>query len=158
MPSAERIARAISTECACLRARQAARALSRRYDAELRSAGVRISQLTILVGVAMFGADGAPISALAEAIALDRTTLSRNLQPLVREGLLRQASHPRDARSRVVVLSPKGEKTLADAYPLWKRAQQATRESLGEEGLAGVTRALELVASRIVGGDQPADE
>jgi DNA-binding MarR family transcriptional regulator len=126
-----RAARKIAKECPVQRVREASRLLSRVYDEALRPLGIQGSQLSVLVAVAMFGERGAMIGALAQALVLDRTTLTRNVQPLEKAGLLRVARSPEDARARVVVLTRAGERTIESAYPLWEQAQERLRDSLG---------------------------
>jgi DNA-binding MarR family transcriptional regulator len=72
------------------------------------------------------------INDLAEKMAMDRTTLSRNLKPLVRSGLL-EVRPGEDGRRRLVRTTPAGEQALEEAYPLWQHAQQETVSVLGEE-------------------------
>jgi len=145
MPTTQQIARTIANECTCLRLRGAARSLTRSYDAELRAAGLKLSQLSILVAVAMFGEDGASMKRLAEVIAMDRTTLTRNLQPLAKAAWIRIAAAPNDARSRTVSLTRAGAEVLEQAFPLWKRAQTAARKALGPEHFEALNAELSHV-------------
>jgi DNA-binding MarR family transcriptional regulator len=124
-------ARKIAKECPGLRARQASRMLTRVYDDALRPLGMQMPQLSVLVATAMFGENGANVGDLARALVMDRTTLSRNLGPLEKSGLLRVARSPRDARVRIVFLSPAGERTLVSALPLWEAAHARIRDVLG---------------------------
>jgi DNA-binding MarR family transcriptional regulator len=91
------------------------------------------------------------INELAERMVMDRTTLSRNLKPLVRSGLL-EMKPGEDGRTRLVRLTPAGEQALEEAYPLWQRAQQQTVSALGEERyealLGDVARTVSLVAAK----------
>ncbi len=65
-------------------------------------------------------------------MSIDRTTLTRNLQPLAREGLLRISAR-RGERASAVRLTPKGERALVAAVPLWEKAQRRFVERVGEE-------------------------
>ena len=123
-----------------MRARQTSRLLSRLYDETLRPTGLQISQLTVLVAVARFGEGGARIGALADALAMERTTLTRSLGPLERSGLVRIARAPLDARARIVLLTAAGERALEAAFPLWEKAQKRLGALLGRRG-AGELRA-----------------
>jgi DNA-binding MarR family transcriptional regulator len=77
------------------------------------------------------GADGRPsLPDLARSLNVDRTTLTRNLQPLVREGRLR-ISEGRAERASTVRLTPKGERALATTAPLWVKAQTRFVEHFG---------------------------
>jgi DNA-binding MarR family transcriptional regulator len=140
-------ARRIAKECPGLRAREASRLLSRVFDEALRPVGIQNSQLSVLVAVAMFAEDGANIGALAQALSLDRTTLTRNVQPLEKAGLLRVARSPTDARTRIVVLTRAGERMIDAAYPLWEQARKRIRDSFGGKRVDALQVQLtELVA------------
>jgi DNA-binding MarR family transcriptional regulator len=125
-----------------MRVRQASRVLTKIYDTELRSTGLQESQLAVLVAIAHFGEGGAPIGGIARAIKLDRTTLTRNLGPLEKAGLVRVARSPDDARTRTVLLSRAGERMILTALPLWEKAQKKVREALGDEVVADVSSNL----------------
>ena len=74
----------IEETCACLNVRKAARAVTQLYDEVLQPTGLRSTQFNLLVAVALAGE--APVTRLAEALVMDRTTLARNLKPCVRQG------------------------------------------------------------------------
>src|SRR5262245_16617592 len=112
MEKFEALARSIASECACLRARKAARTLTNLYDQYLRPLGLEMSQLSVLAAVAHFGEAGAQLGRLAEVLSLDRTTLTRNLGPLEKAGWVRVARSPTDARSRLVFLTRSGERAI----------------------------------------------
>ncbi len=114
---------AVPQTCACLNARRQARALTRQYDAALKPAGLTISQFSVLVGLKLAGPT--PLQALAEAQGLERTTLTRNLRPLERDGLIRSVPG-NDKRQHLFTLTQTGEHILAQAYPLWEKAQAMT--------------------------------
>lgn len=122
----------IATHCTCVRVRRASRALTRLYDESLRPTGLQASQLTTLVAIAMYGDDGANIGVLADGLVMDRTTLTRNLVPLEKAGLVRVARDPNDARVRLVFLTRQGERAIEAAYPLWERTHELVRNALGE--------------------------
>jgi DNA-binding MarR family transcriptional regulator len=82
---------------------------------------------------------------LAEALVMDRTTLTRNLRPLAKQGWLSLRSSAKDGRSRVVTLTTAGEKALETAFPLWKRAQSAAKKGLGAAELATLGAALDRI-------------
>ena len=108
----------------------AARAVTREYDEVLRPAGLRSTQFTILVAASF--ADGIPLNRLAAMIGLERTTLTRNLAVIEREGLIRVENV--DRRTRNVVITSKGSARLDNALPLWAQAQRKLRTRLGEQG------------------------
>ena len=139
--------REVARACACANLRRAARALTQLFDEALAPSGLRVTQFTLLVTSRLAGES--TINELAERMAMDRTTLSRNLKPLVRSGLL-EVRPGEDGRRRLVRLTPAGEQALEEAYPLWQQAQQETVGVLGEERhealLGDVARAVSLAA------------
>jgi DNA-binding MarR family transcriptional regulator len=145
MTEAVKLARKISKECAGVRVRQVSRLLSRVYDDCLRPLGLQESQLSVLVAVAMFGEKGAQMGTLADRLLMDRTTLTRNIVPLEKAGLVRVARSADDARARVVLLSPSGERTIEAAYPRWEEAQSKVRRALGAQRFEGLRSQLSEV-------------
>ena len=114
--------------CACLNFRKAARAVTQLFDAMLQPSGLRSTQFVILVAI---GAEGRPtLPALSRALNVDRTTLTRNLKPLAREGLLR-VNGARGERASAARLTHKGERVLAATVPLWEKAQKRFVDQFG---------------------------
>jgi DNA-binding MarR family transcriptional regulator len=121
--------------CLCFRARRVSRALTRMYDEALRPLGIQATQLTLLNAVAMMGEEAA-MGRLADVLAMDQTTLSRNLRPLEKAGLLALSRLPADRRVRVARLTPDGERRVEDALPLWRQAHARVVATLGEDAAA----------------------
>jgi DNA-binding MarR family transcriptional regulator len=139
----------MEAECPGLRLRQAARVIAKVYDDALRPLGLQLSQLPVLVALAIFGEPGATMNALARAIVMDRTTLTRNVRPLEKAGLLRVARSPDDARARVVFLTRKGERTLEAVFPLWESVLKGVRSAIGADALVDLRERLdEIIAIR----------
>src|SRR5919199_3046684 len=113
--------REVARACACANLRKAARAVTQVFDEALAPSGLRVTQFTLLVTSRLSGES--TINELAERMAMDRTTLSRNLKPLVRNGLL-EVRPGEDGRTRLVRLTPAGKQALEEAYPFWQQAQQ----------------------------------
>ena len=124
-------ARLMADECLCFRARRVSRALTRIYDEALRPLGIQATQLTLLNAIALSGEEGGPMSETAELLAMDGTTLSRNLHPLEKAGLVRVGRDPADRRVRIVLLTPAGRRLIQQALPLWKRAHRQVVATLG---------------------------
>ena len=116
-------------DCACHKVRMAAPAVTRAYDEALRPVGLRATQLAVLV--AMSKHDAMSINALAEFIGMYRTTLTRNLRPLEREGLISRGVEGW-RRSRALEITKKGRSQLREALPLWIRAQGVLKRKLGD--------------------------
>jgi DNA-binding MarR family transcriptional regulator len=130
-----RVSRQMARDCAWLRVRQASRALTAIYDARLQPAGIVTSQLSVLVALAALGEREIGIGDLARELAVDRTTLTRNIRPLEKAGLIRVARSPSDARTRLVLLTLTGARAVEAAFPLWEQAQRSVRETLGAVGV-----------------------
>lgn len=118
------------SQCACLHARMTARAVTRMYDEALRASGLKVTQFSLLA--ALEHGPTRSVSALAGMLALERTTLTRNLRLLGDAGLIAQRPGPRRAVSHT--LTQAGHDALARARPLWRAAQRAVIDSLGEQG------------------------
>ncbi len=114
--------------CACMNLRKTSRAITQYYDRALQPVGLRATQFTILVAVAK--AESITISKLAEFLVMDRTTLTRNIRPLEREGYL-EIRTGSDQRKRYLYLLKKGETVLEKALPLWQVTQQNIVRGLG---------------------------
>ncbi len=125
--------------CACGRLRRASRALTQLYDDAMAPAGLRVTQFSLLRTLARLGPQR--ITALAGAALLDRTALSRNLDPLVERGLV-EIVPGRDGRTREVALTRAGTAAIRAAEPHWKRAQARVAERLGRRKLAALIATL----------------
>jgi DNA-binding MarR family transcriptional regulator len=116
--------------CLCFGLRRASRALTQRYDHVLSLAGLRSTQFNLLAGLASYEAK--TLTQLASLLVMDRTTLTRNLKPLERAGLVITLASI-DKRSRPYVLSEKGKTLLQDALPLWIDFQSKVHAMFGRE-------------------------
>ncbi|HEX7736931.1 MAG TPA: MarR family winged helix-turn-helix transcriptional regulator [Ktedonobacteraceae bacterium] len=131
-PHADALALAeVETTCLCLNVRKMARSLTHHYEAQLQASDLRITQFSLLVAIAL--AREVPLTRLAEAVAMDRTTLTRNLKPLERQHLITIATSPEDRRVHIITLTPQGYQKVNDALPLWKQAQAQMIALLGPQ-------------------------
>jgi DNA-binding MarR family transcriptional regulator len=128
--------------CACHKIRMAARAVTRAYDDALRPVGLRVTQVSLLAAIAVEGAMS--ITSLARFIGMDRSTLTRNLAPLEKEGLL-AVGNEGWRRRRTFDITPKGRSRLQKALPLWEQAQRRLKHELGGRQWDGVQRSLDHV-------------
>lgn len=116
--------------CTCNRLRRAARAVTQLYDDALASSNLRATQFALLRTLADAG--GHTISSLAHTLLLDRTALSRNLDPLVERSLV-GVTQGEDARTRHVALTAAGRRLLAQAEPQWAAVQAQVSRRLGRD-------------------------
>ena len=122
----------IRDSCLCLHVQRAARVVARRFDDALRPLGLTNGQFSLLVSLNRPGP--ASMSAVASLLAVDRTTLTANLKPLERRGLLKAAADKTDRRNRTIALTAKGRKLIKTAYPIWERTHAALEEPLKSPG------------------------
>lgn len=120
----------IAWHCTCFNVRRASRAVTEYYDGVMAPSGVKATQFTMLGAVALMGP--ASVTRLAEHLALDRTTLTRNLKVLAQQGLV-SISAGEDRRERVVRLTDEGQAAIDRATPLWHEAQSALVDKFGED-------------------------
>jgi DNA-binding MarR family transcriptional regulator len=118
-------------QCVCTAARRRSRDLTRTFEKAMRAAGVRGTQFTLLATLVQTG----PIATtrLADLQGLERTTLTRNLRLLVRDGFVR-IDEGEDRRVRKVAITPAGEETARRAFPFWKKAQDAALAAAAGSG------------------------
>jgi DNA-binding MarR family transcriptional regulator len=134
----------VASECTLLGIRQASRAITQIYDAAFAPIGLKGNQFTLLAAISKMGEP--TITRLGEGLVTDRTTLTRNLGPLERAGLVR-VEVGADRRSRVVTVTPRGSERLARAYPLWKRAQALVVDAMGKSRWRGLLDHLSEVTA-----------
>jgi DNA-binding MarR family transcriptional regulator len=129
----------LTAPCACGRLRRAARALTQLYDDAMAPSGLRVTQYSLL---SVLSQDGPlRISDLAARQLLDRTALSRNLDPLIQRALV-AVTQGRDARTREVALTDKGVNALKRAEPYWRRAQEDVARRVGKPKLEALIAIL----------------
>jgi DNA-binding MarR family transcriptional regulator len=117
-------------ECLCGNARMAARAVTSIYDEALKPSGLRASQLAVLWAVVAL--PGSTVNVLARTIAMDATTLTRNLRILERDLLVTMIAGA-DRREREVHATARGKRAFARAIPLWEAAQAKVARMAGRE-------------------------
>ncbi|HEX6442535.1 MAG TPA: MarR family winged helix-turn-helix transcriptional regulator [Stellaceae bacterium] len=109
--------------CLCLHLQRAARAVARRFDAAFRPLGLTSGQFSLLMSLNRPEPPG--MGSVAALLAMDRTTLTANLKPLERRGLVEVKVDAADRRSRRLVLSAAGRAVLATAVPIWRETHAA---------------------------------
>jgi DNA-binding MarR family transcriptional regulator len=134
--------------CLCLHLQRAARVVARRFDDALRPAGITQGQFSLLMSLNRPEPPG--IGSVANLLAMDRTTLTANLKPLERRGLLTVTVDASDRRSRRLALTSAGRAVLAEAVPIWKRTHAALERKLKRraDALRGDLMALSPAVAR----------
>ena len=113
--------------CTCFYLRSATRRITQVYDDELRIAGLSLNQYSLLSRLSRHA--GLSVSAFAERMSMDRTTLTRNLGPLEAAGWIVSAGT--GGRARLLALTEAGQAKLLQAYPRWHAAQERVNAQLG---------------------------
>lgn len=129
-----------AANCACLNLRKAARAVTQMYDEILKPSGLKVTQFSVLAVVAAKGP--ASMTVLSRALVMDRTTLTRNLKPLLDRKLVK-AGKGSDRRQRPIAITRKGGETLARALPFWRQANEQIINGVGLARWQGMSRLLE---------------
>lgn len=130
--------------CTCANLRKAARSVTKSFDNALRPFDLRSSQFTLLAMLS--NSKKRPLTQLADALGMDRTTLTRNLKPLERRELI-QIDSEKDLRVKNVSITNSGIQLFEDALPEWKSVQLLISEKLGQERWSGFIDDLSVTTS-----------
>jgi DNA-binding MarR family transcriptional regulator len=128
--------------CACQNLRRVTRIITRIYEEELRKAGLEITQFGLLTALAKIGEGNQKL--LSAGFAMDSTTLSRTLAPLLRQGWVR-VRPGKDKRERILRLTGAGKRQIALAQPHWERAEKRLGKTLGTAGWKNMRRTVTRV-------------
>ena len=132
--------------CACHGVRRSSRTLTQLYDQTLAPAGVKATQLPILVALELAGP--VALTPVADGLFMDRTTLTRNLRALLESDLINVRAG-KDRRVRLLELTDRGRDVLEQALELWKVAQEKVLENFGQERLTVLLGELSLLTQRV---------
>ena len=134
----------VRSQCLCLHTQRAARALARRFDEALRPAGLKSGQFSLLISLNR--PDPPSIGSVAALLAMDRTTLTANLKPLERRGLLAVVTNAADRRTRHLHLTQAGRTVLETAVPIWERTHAAVESELEPHAASQLRNSLQMLA------------
>lgn len=136
----------IVAECTCFHLRRTARVVTQIFDEYLAPGGLKATQFTLLVALARSGS--AAVTALSRALGMDRTTLTRNLKPLQRQGWVEIVTGE-DRRTRAIRLTGAGRKALGQASPLWQSAQREVVRRIGKPRWRDLMQHLDAATGRL---------
>ncbi|WAP70529.1 MarR family winged helix-turn-helix transcriptional regulator [Jiella pelagia] len=122
----------VRDNCLCLHSQRAARAIARKFDEAFRPLDLKSGQFSILMSLNR--PEPPTLGAVADLLGMDRTTLTANLKPLERRGLLAILPDAKDRRLRRLSLTDAGRDILFDAVPLWEWTQAELEKALGIDG------------------------
>jgi DNA-binding MarR family transcriptional regulator len=129
--------------CVGFKTRRATRLVTQYYDKALAPAGLRSTQYSLLSLLSM--TSEAPMQEVTYILAMDRTTLTRNLSPLLKKGLVK-VTVGSDRRARPLALTPKGQSALEKALPYWQAAQSRIVDTIGAEQWEAMMRGLHQIS------------
>ena len=134
----------VRDRCLCLHVQRAARAMARRFDEALRPLDLTNGQFSLLMSLNRPGP--AKMAEICSLLAMDRTTLTANLKPLERRGLLRVSVDEADRRLRLLTLTEAGRRLLARAMPIWTRSHEEIDRLLKGSDIDGLRADLRALA------------
>ena len=129
--------------CSCFAARRTARTITQHYEEHLKPSGLRVTQFTVLALLAAAGPQ--PLSRFADLLGLERTTLTRNLRPLLDRGWVTESATG-DQRVRLLSITKRGGAVARAALPLWRQAQKSIARRLGGDAIRALATTSEAVA------------
>ena len=131
--------------CTCFKLRKLTRAMSRLYDQHMATVGLKTTQYSVLANAARASL---PVAALADILGLERTTLTRNLKPLLDAGWVELVPGA-DGRQRIVTITEPGREMLKQAYVAWRRAQTEFETLMGRDAVRALHRQLEATMTQL---------
>ena len=136
-------------ECLCGNLRMASRALTTLYDTHLGDLGLTVNQLAVLWSV--IGFEQATMGRIAEAVVMDKTTVTRSIAGLESMGLV-SLQRGVDARQRVVSATARGQRVFSDAMPAWEAAQREAARAIGQARFDSLVVQARRVARAVASG------
>lgn len=131
--------------CTCFKLRKLARATSRVYDQHMAAVGLKTTQYSVLTNVAR---QSLPVAELAERLGTERTTLTRNLKPLIEAGWVALKAGA-DSRQRIVTITESGRVKVRQAYVVWRAAQTEFERVLGADAVRALHAQLDTTLTRL---------
>ncbi|MDQ0559406.1 DNA-binding MarR family transcriptional regulator [Rhizobium mesoamericanum] len=130
--------------CLCLHVQRAARALARLFDDALRPVGLTNGQFSLMMSLNR--PEPPPMGPVATLLAMDQTTLTAALKPLLRRGWVNVTPNEKDKRRRLLSLTPEGKAVLAAALPIWERTHASIEDALPDHDMGRLRRDLQALS------------
>ena len=135
------------SNCACMNLRRTARLIGQFYDQHLQPRGLRNTQFSLLVMLRTL--QPLSITDLANNLGMDRSTLTRNVKVLQKDGLIEERKS-KDARVRLLALTDKGSAVIDQNIPYWQQAQASFLERFGDTRWTALNQELAIINQEIV--------
>ncbi|UJL46658.1 winged helix-turn-helix transcriptional regulator [Virgibacillus sp. NKC19-16] len=126
--------------CACANLRKAARIVTQRYEKQMQSTGLKVTQFYMLVNITHHKVIS--ISKLGEIMLLDQTTVTRNVNVLQKSGYVYITKDKNDSRTKSISITDAGIDKLEEATPIWLEIQENIESRIGKEKYANLLEAL----------------
>ncbi len=127
------------TSCACYQVRRLSRHITQIYDRHLMENGLTVTQFGLLSAIQELAP--VSVSTLAETLGADRTTVTRLVQTLERDGLVQHGAVT-DKRTRAISVTAEGQRAFENGIPHWKAAYRELKEKLEPLGLGALVTTL----------------
>jgi DNA-binding MarR family transcriptional regulator len=142
-PDIQKVA-ALPGPCFCGNLRRATRTITRVYEEEYRSVGLNGTTQLVVLRV-LSRVEAMRQRDLGKALAIDETTLTRTLRPLLEKGWLK-LREGEDRREKMISVTKSGQRQIELALPAWERAQARIRRVLPEGLWDAMMESLPVVA------------
>lgn len=121
--------------CMCTNLRKVSRLITRIYDTRLKPSGININQLALLLtidGLRQTLGTSPSLGEIGDSMAMDTSTLSRNLRVLENQNLIQLVPDPDVRTKKSAVITKVGNQALQKAFPIWMEVQEEIQQNLGE--------------------------
>jgi len=136
----------VAHDCMFAKLRHVSRYVTTVYTKELKNVGLTPVQSSMMTAIKLL--ENANINTLSDALNMDRTTINRNLKPLIRDEIV-YMGEGEDKREKTVSLSNKGEDIYNRGYENWKIAQAKLQEKIGKDTWVKMSSVLDEVIQKI---------
>ncbi len=133
-------------KCVCYNVRRAARLITQLYDSIMEPSGLLGTQFVLLAAIGR--AQAINVTRLGQVMGMDRTTVTRNLRPLERQGLI-EMDAGLDRRTHIVRLTEQGRQAIEAALPLWQQAQATVISRFGQGRTAALLTELQALEAQM---------
>jgi len=136
----------VAQNCMFAKLRHVSRHVTNIYAQELKKVGLTPVQYSMMTAIKIL--ENPNINTLSAGLNMDRTTINRNLKPLIREDIV-YIGEKEDKREKTVDLTTKGEEIYECAYTQWKISQGKLEEKIGKDTWNKMNSVLDDVIQKI---------
>ena len=141
-PVQEKLEAIIAQNCAAARLRLINRVVTNIYDEKLRSAGIRVNQLTMLIFITY--RKSVTQKDIQDILHMEKSTVSRNVERMRNKGWIEAAKEGKTYR---LTVTPLGQKLIEESFPLWQKAQEQVYHLLGKDNVDNIKAVADFIWS-----------